>query len=88
MTSLTPGGGSKLYNYFEVIFSSSNIYFVINCLSLNESYRFQSPLFFNWRMEPLEAVVNTVKPGIINIFIIINIINIIAINNNNNYYYY
>ena len=39
-------------------------------------------------MEPLEAVVNTVKPGIINIFIVINIINIIAINNNNNYYYY
>ena len=38
-------------------------------------------------MEPLEAVVNTVKPGIINIFIIINIINIIPINNNNNYYY-
>ena len=31
-------------------------------------------------MEPLEAVVNTVKPGIINIFSIINIINIIIIN--------
>ena len=39
-------------------------------------------------MEPLEAVVNTVKPGIINIFIIINIINVIANNNNNNNYYY